>query len=430
MKQPSSGAPETGGGSTNTGSYDDAVTCARESANALPEPSGLSKRQTPEQIWEGVCGLTTQKAQGAILETAANIPVERGVGEGEARQLHDVYAVSQLAAPSFEDPLQHQRWEDGTSGPTGDVFQQQHLIPAQDSQTAGSHQTAFELPAGFKGPGLPLEGPDVYGVDARVQDEYNTLAYGSEAHEPYHLSAHWELGPFTGGPVAEAQTHSGAFDSTGRSFASAHTPHPVYVTVSPETLVSSILRFFGGHVAGAVGPVRSERRRADRDGCASKGSRRDIATKPEDWPADRHWFRRGHLRQEQERLAEAVGAAFAMMAPVLLPQTVMCRWDMGRGWQCGRQVTRDGLFHHYRTFHEVDEVDGRVTCHQIDSEGGTCGATLTIADMEGHLVKDHRKLLAQCPLCAYKSTAPVGILKHLRSCKKYAGREGSIWREA
>ncbi|KAF4588060.1 hypothetical protein EYR38_010021 [Pleurotus pulmonarius] len=375
MEQPSSGAPGTGGGSTNTESYHDH---ARESANALPEPSGLSKRETPEQIWEGVWGLTTQQAQGAIPETAADIPVERGMDEGEAHQLHDVYAVSQLAAPSFEDPLQHQRWDDGTSGPTGDVFQQQHLIPAQDFQTAGSHQTAFERAAGFEGPGLPLEGPDVYGIDTRVQEDYNALAHGSEAHEPYHLSAHWELGSFIGGPVAEAQTLSGAFDSTGGSFTGAHTPHPVYVTVSPETLVSNILRFFGGHVAGAVGPVRSERRRADRDGCASKGSRRDIATKPEDWPADRHWFRRGHLRREQEKLAEAVGAAFAKMAPVLLKETegVMCRWDMGRGRQCGRQVTRDGLFHHYRTFHEVyevHEVDGRVTCHQIDSEGGLAG---------------------------------------------------------
>ncbi|KAF9495475.1 hypothetical protein BDN71DRAFT_1430883 [Pleurotus eryngii] len=397
---------------------------ARENANlASPEHPALRESETLDEMWEAVGGLSMEQAQDAIQEAAANIYVEQGIVEVGIDPLQDVHSASQLVGPSFEA---HRLFNDGTSGPMGDVFQQQHLAGGhQNFQTAGSYQATFELARGhadFEVPSLSLEELDVHGIDARVREEYNALARGSE-------------GQFVWEPVGEDQMALEALERSPQSASSGASPrgsltwthslNPEFVISPAETFTSNVYLFFGGHVASAAGPVRSGKIGADRDG----DSRPNIKTKPEDWPEDRHWFRQGHLREEQRKLAEAVGAAFAMMAPVLLQETgaLSCCWDMGRGRQCGRAVTREGLFQHYSISHEVREVDGRVRCRQIDGEGGTCGATMTIADMEGHLVKAHRKLVAQCPLCAYQCTAPVAILRHVHSCKKYAGRMGSIW---
>ncbi|KAF7416126.1 hypothetical protein PC9H_002386 [Pleurotus ostreatus] len=372
MEQPSSVAPAMDGGSTNMlmrgaaySNFAEAVAWfARENAN-LAEP----------QVREAVGGLPREQAQDANQEAAATIFVEQGIEE---------VGVDQLAGPSFED---HRQFNDGTSGPMADVFQQQR--PAGEHQnfpTAGSYQAPFELARGhvdFEIPSLPLEELDVYGIDARVQEEYNALVRGSE-------------GEFVWEPVRENQMAPEALESSPQpafrgaspvgSLTWTHSLNSEFVISPAETFTSNVYLFFG-HVASAAGPVRSEKIRAYRNG--SSDSR---PMKPEDWPGDRHWFRQGHLREEQRKLAEAVGAAFATMAPVLLQETeaLSCCWDMGRGRQCGRRVTREGLFQHYSISHKVHEVDGRVRCRQIDSEGGTCGVTLTIADMEKHLLKAHQ----------------------------------------
>ncbi|KAG9225662.1 hypothetical protein CCMSSC00406_0007519 [Pleurotus cornucopiae] len=415
MEQPSSVAPAMDGGSTNMLTRDATYTNFAEAvAWFARENASLA---SPE-IWEAVGGLPREQAQDAIQEAAANIFVEQGIEEVGVDPLQDVHSVSHVAGSTFED---HRLFNDGTSDPMADVSQQQHPAGGhQDFQTAGSHQATFELARGhvdFEVPSLPLEELDVHGIDAIVQEEYNALVRGSEGQFV------WEpVGEDQMAPEALERSPQSAFRGTspGGSLTWTHSLNPEFVISPVETFASNVYLFFGGHVA--VGPVRSEKIRAYRDG--SSDSR---PTKPEDWPEDRHW--QGHLREEQRKLAEAVGTAFAMMAPVLLQETeaLNCCWDMGRGRQCGRAVTREGLFQHYSISHEVHEVDGRVRCRQIDSEGGTCGATLTIADMERHLLKAHRKPVARCPLCAYQCTAPVDILKHIHSCKKYAGRLGSIW---
>lgn len=227
------------------------------------------------EIWEAVGGLPREQAQDAIQEAAANIFVEQGIEEVGVDSLQDVHSVSHVAGSTFED---HRLFNDGTSDPMADVSQQQH--PAgrhQNFQTAGSHQVTFD----FEVPSLPLEELDVHGIDAIVQEEYNALVRGSEGQFV------WEpVGEDQMAPEALERSPQSAFRgaSPGGSLTWTHSLNPEFVISPAETFTSNVYLFFGGHVASAAGPVRSEKIRAYRDG--SSDSR---LAKPEDWPEDRHW---------------------------------------------------------------------------------------------------------------------------------------------